>query len=60
MLVPHPGEQRALSFMHEWKSQGKKYREMVAMLVEMGIDCKEPGSVWRPGAIHRILTRPIP
>ncbi len=59
-LIPEPSEQRALAFMREWKAQGKTYREMVATLESMGIDCKDPGSVWRPGAIHRILTRPIP
>ena len=59
-LIPDPDQQRALAFMREWEAQGKTYREMVATLKSMGIDCKDPGSVWRPGAIHRILTRPIP
>jgi len=59
-LVPHPAEQEAIAFMRQWKAQGRKYREMVADLEKMGIQTKEPGSVWRPGAIHRILTRPIP
>ncbi len=59
-LVPHPEEQRAIAFMRKWKGQGKTYRDMVAELEEMGIECKESGSIWRPGAIHRILARPIP
>jgi DNA invertase Pin-like site-specific DNA recombinase len=58
-LIPDPREQEAIRFMREWNAQGKTYREMVAALEEMGIETKEPGSVWRPGAIHRILTRPI-
>ena len=33
---------------------------MIETLEKMGIDCKEPGSIWRPGVIQRILTRPIP
>ena len=58
-LVPHPAEQKAIAFMHG-RAQGKTYREMIATLEELGIETKEPGSVWRPGVIHRILTRPIP
>jgi len=59
-LVDHPGEQRAIAFMREWDAQGKTYREMIATLEELGIETKEPGGIWRPGVIHRILTRPIP
>jgi len=59
-LVDHPGEQKALACMREWKSQGKTYRDMVAFLEELGIETKEPGGIWRPGVIQRILTRPIP
>lgn len=59
-LVDHPEEQRALGFMREWRAQGKTYREMIATLQQLGIGCKEPGSVWRPGVIQRILARPIP
>ena len=58
-LVPDPREQEAIAFMRQWEAQGKTYREMVASLEEMGIETKEPGSIWRPGAVHRILTRPI-
>jgi hypothetical protein len=58
-LVANPREQAAIASMRRWHSEGRTYREMVAMLTELGIDCKEPGSIWRPGAIHRILTRPI-
>jgi len=58
-LVPHPGEQEAIAFMRQWEAQGKTYREMIETLEELGIETKE-GGVWRPGVIHRILTRPIP
>jgi len=58
-LVPDHREQEAIAFMRQWKNQGKTYREMAAMLEELGIETKEPGSIWRLGAIHRILTRPI-
>jgi DNA invertase Pin-like site-specific DNA recombinase len=59
-LVPHPAEQHALDFMRQWRAQGKTYREMIETLEKLGIQCKEPGSVWQPGTIHRILARPIP
>ena len=58
-LVPDPVEQRAIEFMKRWKAQGKTYRDMVAQLEELGIETKTPGAVWRPGAIHQILARPI-
>lgn len=59
-LIPHEGEQKAIALMKEWQAQGKTYREMIAFLEELGIQTKEPGSIWRSGTIHRILTRPIP
>jgi site-specific DNA recombinase len=59
-MVPNPREQEAIAFMAQWLKQGKSYREMVALLTELGIETKDEGSIWRPGAIHRILTRPIP
>ena len=59
-LVPDPEEQKAIALLRQWDEDGKKYREMIEMLEEMGIDCKEPGSIWYPGTIRRILTRPIP
>jgi site-specific DNA recombinase len=58
-LVPNPLEQQAITLMKRWDEQGMTYRRMVAMLEELGIETKEPGSIWRPGVIHRILTRPI-
>jgi site-specific DNA recombinase len=58
-LVPNPRQQEAIAFMKQWLEQGKTYREMVALLTELGIETKEPGAIWRPGVIHRILTRPI-
>jgi site-specific DNA recombinase len=58
-LLPDPAEQEAIAFMKQWKAQGKTYREMVALVEAMGIETKEPGKVWRPGVIHRILSRPI-
>jgi hypothetical protein len=58
-LVPNPREQDAIAFMRRWREEGKTYREMVAILTEMGIQCKEAESTWQPGTIHRILTRPI-
>lgn len=58
-LVPNPREQEAIAMMKRWDEQGMTYRRMVAMLEEMGIETKEPGAIWRPGTIHRVLTRPI-
>jgi DNA invertase Pin-like site-specific DNA recombinase len=58
-LVPNPREQDAIACMRRWRSEGKTYRDMVALVTELGIDTKDPGSIWRPGVIHRILTRPI-
>jgi len=58
-LVPNPRQQEAIAFMKQWLLEGKTYREMVALLTELGIETKEPGAIWRPGVIHRILTRPI-
>ena len=58
-LIPDPDQQEAIDFMRQWEAQSKTYRDMVAMLAEMGIETKEPGKVWRPGAIHQILKRPI-
>jgi len=58
-LVPNPLEQQAIALMKRWDEQGMTYRRMVAMLEELGIETKEPGAIWRPGVIHRILTRPI-
>jgi DNA invertase Pin-like site-specific DNA recombinase len=58
-LVPNPREQEAIAAMKRWDSQGMTYRRMAAMLDELGVETKEPGAIWRPGAIHRILTRPI-
>jgi len=59
-LVPDPVQQKAIDFMRQWEAQGKTYRDMVALLTEMGIETKEPGGVWRPGVVYKILTRPIP
>jgi site-specific DNA recombinase len=58
-LTPEPREQRAIAAMRRWEADGWTYRKMAAELEAMGIETKEPGSVWRPGAVHRILTRPI-
>jgi site-specific DNA recombinase len=59
-LVPLPEEQRGLALMRDKRARGLTYREIIEALDEMGIECKEPGSIWRPGAIQRILARPIP
>ena len=59
-LVPDPDQQKAIAFMKQWEAQNKTYREMAAILTEMGIETKEPGKVWRPGVIYQILKRPIP
>src|ERR1700678_4571080 len=59
-LVPDPDQQKAIEFMRQWEAQGKTYRDMCEMLREMGIDTKEPGGIWRPGVVYKILTRPIP
>lgn len=58
-LVPNPRQQEAIAAMKRWYEEGKTYRQMVALLEELGIETKGPGSIWRPGAIHRILARPI-
>jgi len=59
-LVPDPVQQKAIDFMRQWEAQGKTYRDMGALLTEMGNETKEPGGVWRPGVVYKILTRPIP
>jgi site-specific DNA recombinase len=58
-LVPNPRQQEAITFMKQWRDENKTYREMIELLTELGIETKEPGAIWRPGVIHRILTRPI-
>ena len=60
MLRPVAHEQRAIALMQGWKERGVEYREMVALLEELGIETKTGGRIWLPATIHRILRRPIP
>ncbi len=59
-LVPQPNEQEAIALMHRWNGEEKTYREMIELLEEMGIETKQPGSIWRPCTIRQILLRPTP
>jgi site-specific DNA recombinase len=58
-LVPNPREQEAIALLKQWDEQGMTYRQMVAMLTELGIDTKNEGSIWHPTTVRQILTRPI-
>ena len=57
-LVRNEREQEAIATLKEWKARGKTYRDLVAMIEELGIETKS-GGVWRPATIRQILLRPI-
>jgi DNA invertase Pin-like site-specific DNA recombinase len=58
-LIENAREQAAIRLMHEWRAQGKTYRQLCDLLEEMGIETKEGGKIWLPMTIKRILARPI-
>jgi site-specific DNA recombinase len=58
-LVRNEREQETIRTMQGWRASGKKFKEMVAMMEELGIETKEGNRIWMPSTIHRILTRPV-
>jgi site-specific DNA recombinase len=58
-LVRNEPEQETIRTMQGWRASGKKFKDMIAMLEELGIETKEGNRIWMPSTIHRILTRPV-
>jgi DNA invertase Pin-like site-specific DNA recombinase len=57
-LVENGPEQRAIGLMRDWRGERRTYREMCALLEDLGIETKEGSKIWLPMTVRRILLRP--